>query len=194
MPSSMVASAIVTPRSDRSAARGPSSGCAAINEAVAWRTSSREAYSRPSCAKKEPPSGRITRRTCARSCASAAESEAAALSASSGVAPSITISRESASCGNSASAACSCCRHATFGEISAAVSVIIAKCVAANNPASTASAAPIASVAQGRLMLAAISAGANRPNLIGSDRPIQESTAGSAGSSPCRPRSRRRQR
>ena len=134
-------------------------GCASISAEVASRTSFSEPNNSPSRPKKSPPSGRETRRKCVLSAASRAARRVAASSACSGVAPSIITSMMSRSCGKAVSIARSCLRQSTLGEISSAVSVVIAKRSATTASASAASTSAATIVSHGRAMLAATARG-----------------------------------
>ena len=98
-PCASVVSVCATPRSEGSAARGPRKGCAWISWAVVSRTCGSDWNSRPSLAKKGPPSGRRTVSNALASCERRADSLAAPDSASSSVAPSTTATIRSSFCG-----------------------------------------------------------------------------------------------
>jgi hypothetical protein len=100
-----------TPRSDGSAASGPSRGCASISCRGCLATSSRDPNNSPSRAKKSPPSGRRTSLKCALSSGPARRQLRRGILGQFGRLPSITTSITSRSWGKAASIARSCLRQ-----------------------------------------------------------------------------------
>ncbi len=121
----------ITPRRLGSAASGPRKGWAVMTLLVVVSTSFRDSSIRPFWAKNGPPSGRRTVLATSLRWASRSAMPAAACSASSGVRPSITTTIWSVFWGKAASTAASFWRQAVLGEISCAVSVVMAKWPAA---------------------------------------------------------------
>ncbi len=150
-----VSMAFMTPRRLGSAASGPRKPWAAISWFRVDCTSERGSSSSPSLWKKGPPFGRRTLMNRPDWACSAWVSRPAADSASSGVWPSITTAVTSSFCGKAEAMRALFWRHFSLGEISAAVSVDMAKWPAVYQPAPNASRRPSAPTSQAERQLAA---------------------------------------